>query len=800
MIKTTILFFYLGCLPLLVNGQIYISGIVKDAVTNERLIGANIVEQGTSNGTVSDNRGYFSLRLAATADIRVSYVGYQPGIISITKDSLMEIPLNPDTELGEVVVTASRPTQPNVVTLNSIELNQIPSLGGKPDVIKAAQLLPGIQTQKEGSSLMMVRGGNPGENLYMLDNVPLIYVNHIGGFMSVFNPDMINGMDIYKGGFPARFGGKLSSIIDITQREGDMSGLKGSFSAGITDLSFSVEGPTKLKNSSFIVTGRKTLTEALTALATGVSDANSFVMMYGFHDINAKFSWKPDTRNSIHVNLYQGDDYLHYHSKKDAGPGKSRMNNVWGNWLVSARWNHMASAKLFSSTSFSYTRYRLRDSKKYDHDNGQFERKFISSVRDVSLRSDWKYLWMKDWTLNFGIQSSLLVHDPNDTWQTNLQNNYRINTLYATVNALYLENRFRLFDIITLDAGGRAVYYGHKDYPDFSVEPRLKLNAGITKNNSLNASYMQVGQYSHLLFTAGNITNNEVWVPASKDLPGARSTQYTVGWTGSFYKDMFRAEIDLYYKKSTGLATYREGFTSLMGDTDWQSKVIAGGKGESKGIEMLIRKTKGNWTGFASYALSKTTRKYPEINDGKEYIYDYDRTHSLSLFVNKRINDKWNFNLAWVYMTGLPYTPAIGRQIMSYGEDGEYYEAMIYGDRNSARMAAYHRLDAGLSYTKTTKRNRKAVWTFSIYNLYNRQNPYFYYYNQSNSSELWKPGYYDGENHSMKMYSVGFFPVIPTISYKLYFDRNAQKAYKKSLPPKEKRALKKKLHDYFFLE
>ncbi len=777
------------------------SGYIYDQQTGERLIGVNVIQSGTAHGTTTDNNGYFSIRLKEASGIQTTYVGYQSVIIEITRDTLVEIRMKTNLALDEVVVTASRRLQPNTVTLSKKEMLGIPALGGKPDVMKVIQLLPGIKSQNEGSSLLMVRGGNPGENLYLLDNIPLTYVHHLGGFMSVFNPDMINGLDIYKGGFPPRYGSKLSSVVDITQREGDASGLKGSLGIGVTDISFTVEGPTKLKNSSFIVTGRKTLTEAYMGLASGLSDinVNSFIVMYGFHDINAKFSWKPDTRNSLHLNLYQGDDYLHYHTKKDLN-GKSRMNNIWGNWLVSARWNHTLTPKLTSASSLSYTRYRLKDKKKYDALDGEFFSEYLSSVQDASLRTDWKYIAMKAWTMNFGIQASLLTHMPNRTRQSNIDTQQPGEKLHTMETALYLDNRLDLFGCVTAHIGGRAVYYDAGSYSDYSLEPRLRLNVNIAKNHALNASYMTVNQNSHLVFTAGNIMNNEVWVPASGQFPEALAEQYSAGWTGSFADGMFQAELDVYYKRLHRMAMYREGYTSLMGDTDWQSKIIGGGRGEAKGMEFLLRKTSGKWTGFASYAWSKSTRQYPDINGSAEYIYEYDRPHTFSLSVNRQINDQWSFNAAWVYMTGLPYTPAIGRQIYSYENENDYREAMIYGERNSARMRPYHRLDLGFNYTKTTRNGRKAVWTFSIYNVYNRHNPYFYYYNENNSSEMWWPGYYWGKNHSMNLYQVSFFPIIPTVSYKLYFDRNAHKRYKANMPPRERDSFGGKLKKYLYHE
>ena len=298
--------------------QTRITGFVSDANDGERIIGANVFLHDRSKGVATDQKGYFNLAVELPATLCVSCVGYEETCLKVDHaDQPLQIRLQPLTEtLQSVDVSASRierKTNFNTLTLNAKSIDQLPTLGSRPDIIKAAQQLPGIEAATEASSLMIVRGGNPGENLYLLDNVPLIYVNHLGGFMSVFNSEMINTMDVYKGGFPARFGGKLSSIVDLTTKKGDPSRLKGSLSAGLTDLAFAVEGPGGLKNSSFIVTGRKTLTEALLFAASKLSQemgGQDYNMAYGFHDINAKYTWAPDAKNSFAFNVYEGDDYM----------------------------------------------------------------------------------------------------------------------------------------------------------------------------------------------------------------------------------------------------------------------------------------------------------------------------------------------------------------------------------------------------------------------------------------------------------------------------------------------------------
>ena len=406
--------------------QVHVSGFVSDADNGERIIGANVFLQDHSKGVATDQKGYFNLAVELPSTLCISCIGYEETCLKVDHaNQPLQIRLKPLTEtLQSVEISASRIERKtfNTLTLKAKSIDQIPTLGSRPDIIKAAQQLPGIEAASEASSLMIVRGGNPGENLYMLDNVPLIYVNHLGGFMSVFNSEMINTMDIYKGGFPARYGGKLSSIVDLTAKKGDPTKLKGSLSAGLTDLAFAVEGPGGLKNSSFIVTGRKTLTEALLYIASQISKGQGgqdYNMAYGFHDINAKYTWAPGTKNSFAFNLYEGDDYMRiWKNKKGNGDiERSSMGNVWGNLLVSGQWNSAVSSRLFRANTLSFTQYRLKNNMRAYLENAvdttDFFVKTSSRVSDVSLRSDWKLFVGNAYILEYGLQSSYLNYRPN---------------------------------------------------------------------------------------------------------------------------------------------------------------------------------------------------------------------------------------------------------------------------------------------------------------------------------------------------------------------------------------------------
>ena len=791
--------------------QVRVSGIVRDRLSGEKLIGANIIEQSTTNGTMADYNGYFSIQIKTSSAIQFSFVGYKSLELKyiLKRDTLINVFLTPGYEMNEVVIVAKRIPKFNVASLNYVEMTQIPSLGGKPDIIKSLQLMPGITSQNEGSSLMLVRGGDPGQNLYLFDNVPVIYVNHLGGFMSVFNPEIISNIDVYKSGFPSRYGGKLSSVVDITQKEGDNSKLKGSLGIGITDASFTIEGPTKIKKTSFIITGRKTLIDPILAFASALSDESDYIVSYGFHDINGKFTWKRDERSSFNLNVYEGDDYLNYWSNNnDNNKEKYRLGKIWGNILVSARWNSLVSSGLYSSNSISYARYRLKEIMKYSLAGGtdtlNFKREYLSSVRDISYRSDWKYNASENWAIDFGLQSSLLLYIPNNTYLSNKDVHQDVDKTSSLESALYADNKISLSGNNSAVIGMRVVNYTTKGFSGFSLEPRINLNISISSDHMLNASYMRVSQYSHLVFTTGDIMNNEVWIPANKQIPAAQSDQYSLGWNGSFVNNMFNTEISFYYKKMYNLSTYREGYSSLMGDKNWRSKIESGGKGDAKGAEFLLKKNTGKWTGFISYAISKTIRQYPNINSGKEYLFEYNRPNIFSINARYKINEKLAFNLTWIYQSGLPYTPAIGRHYipsLQLDDIGNYYyETLIYGERISARMKDYHRLDLGLSYSTLTKiRKNKAIWSFSLYNAYNRRNPVFYYYNTTNSGEIYDPET-SKEFKPISLYQLSLFPIIPTVSYKVFFDGTSYKSTLRKSLSKQKSTLKQKFNKWLYYE
>jgi hypothetical protein len=768
-----ILYILLLSLAPSVNAQIHISGIVRDKDSGEVLIGANVFDPESLNGSSTDNNGYFNMALKEEIDsLWITYVGYTIGklVLQSVKDTILSISLVQGSSLEEVSITARRKLTFNQSTLSNEQLRYIPSIGGQPDVLKTLQLLPGVQSQNEGSSNLLVRGGSPDQNLFLIDNVSLFYVNHLGGFVSVFNPEVINDVRILKGGFPAKYGGKLSSVVDITMREGNAQEFDGSAGIGVLGAHLTLEGPINDK-LTYLFSGRKTFTEGLLGIASLVQ-GEDYLVMYGFYDVNGKVTWRPNAKNSLQANMYLGDDAWSirlFDREEEAG-----FINKWGNIMLSTHWKRILNSKSSVNNILSYTRYRMRDDRYFESDRTtdttDYFSKYRSSVSDVSLKSDWRCRINRWYDIDAGLISSFRSFTPNEFLENENKPANNAEVIKGLESAIYLENNFSVSSWLHANIGIRATNYISSNYSDVFLEPRIDLSFSLTGSQVLNISYMKGSQYSHMVFSSGNFLNNEVWIPTMEGMQPAKVDQYSVGWKGEFFQHMFSNEVNLYCKNMEDLLTFKEGFSNLRGDALWRNKLEFGGTGKSYGAELFLSKDKGEYTGFLSYSYSHTTRRFDNINDGNEYLFEYDRPHSFSIDLHRKLNKKLVFNVLWVYQSGLPYTPAVASTYIPNTSSPEIsydYEALIYGERNSSRMQPYHRMDVSLYLKSKTTRGRDETWTFSIYNLYSRENPYFYFYNYRPRLDF---GSYYIEGHgSMKLYQLSYFPIIPSVSYKVEF-------------------------------
>ena len=785
--KKQILLVALICYSIIAKTQINVSGFIYDAESKETIIGANIIGESESCGTSTNTQGYYTLR-TKDKKIKVSVIGYESENINLNQrhDTIINIYLNPARyQLEEIKIYANREKPIKAARLDIQEINNLPSLGGQPDVVKSSQILPGIQTQNEASSLLVIRGGDPGQNMFMLDNTALIYTNHLGGFMSVFNPDIINDINIYKAGFPAKYGGKLSSIIDITQRAGNSKEFKGSFGVGITDINLCLEGKIT-KKITYILTARKTLFDALLFTGSALGEGNENYMTYGFHDINFKSVWKANERNTIALNLFQGDDYIITLNKKqdyDKYDSKIKAVNIWGNLMGALSWNCIVNPKLYARTNFSISRYRLKDIQSFSNTiNSGFKNTFSAIVEDMSCNSVWTARVCNNWKIIGGLHFSHIINSPYDYKVEGKEESHKILSEKILNSAISISNKINILKIIETDIGARLTNYQLTDHSKYFIEPRLAVNINLNNIGRLDLDYMKVNQASHLLISSGNIYSNEIWIPASKDIPISNCRQSSVSWTKDILSNKVEISVGAYHKELSNLVSSEKNVYNLSELENWKQSVVTGGVGEVNGLELILKKNYGSWTGSISYHLSKSTRKFKEINNGEEYLYEYHRPHDITIFANHKINDKLSLSFVWNYQTGLPYTPVLGREMMIDPTEQSYYEALIFGERNSSKMRDYHRLDIGLKYEKLSKKRKlKTIWTFSIYNVYNRKNPNYYYYNNNNSNQI-----HNSTNGfaELNLYQVSIFPLMPSISYKVFFGKRIQPKIK------EKKTLK----------
>jgi len=754
--------------------EFILSGTIKDSTSMEVLIGAHVVlnsSSGQNKSAISDTQGYFRLTASVGDSLIITFLGYKPEKI-VVEEGLKEknsFLLEQKIEYLEVVSVQghNKNAQHNFQRLRGRNIQINPVIGSVPDVIKSIEQLPGYTTQNEASSQLIVRGSLPGQNQYRIDGIPLTYVNHLGGFFSVFNPEMINTVDIYKSGFPSRYGGKLSSVIDITQQEGNSKNRKSKLTLSPLISSFDINGPIGHSNWTYFVSARKTLIDPLMAGISYLSAANDFTVAYGFHDINSKVTYRMNDRSTLSFIVYNGDDYLNYWSGGENSPSKiqSRRQTVWGNWLVASKWKQYISKRLYTDLSLSYTRYRLKYKNQYfdynQSDSALINYRYLSTLSEVRAQNHYEYSLNDDISILYGAEFYQRSFSPN---QINNGTSEIINTFHLEP---YTEISAKFFNHSFITTGVRYNYYENNGFTRNDLSPRMTIGLGISGRQHFKVSYEQLFQYDHMLFTTGFIANNEIWFPADQQFSPTQMDQYSISYIHNQLFGFLNLDVSAYFRNSTDVLTYKEGYNNLFGDPTWRNKIASNGRATSSGIEVLLDKETKSYSAQLAYTYSKTVYHFPEVNDGVQYPFEFDRPHMLNISFSKPLTDKMNLSIAWTYQSGLPFTPAIGKRL-SPSVNGELNEVLIYGERNSDRLRDYHRLDAGLSYHKQSKKGRPVEWRFSIYNVYNRLNSYANFYHYTDSEQYLYDLDFNGK--SINLYQKTFFPIIPSFSYTIYFD------------------------------
>ena len=761
-----------------------ISGFVKDSLNGETLIGATVAVNGKTKGINSNQYGFFSLTLEAGDYILAcSYIGYQPKLFSIKLDGdkQVNIELLPKIKLSQEIIVSTKKRDANVknaqmgkFVLPIEQIKNIPAFLGEVDLLKTIQLLPGIRNAGEGSAGLYVRGGGPDQNLILLDDAPVYNTGHLFGFFSIFNSDAIKNVSLIKGGMPAQYGGRLSSVLDIAMKEGNNQKYQVEGGIGLIASRLSVQGPIKKDKASFIVSARRTYIDALTK--PFVKKGSQFYGSgYYFYDLNAKVNYRFSEKDRLYLSGYFGRDVFDFANGKQS----LKVNIPWGNATGTLRWNHVFNKRLFGNTTAVYNDYNFT----FKAAQNSFEVKLASGIKDLSLKQDFDLYPFSGHKVKFG--GLYTYHQFTPSVVSGKQdsvvfkpNNAQVK--YANEVALYVQDDWEISDKLKINAGLR--YSGFQQVGAYKIyktdangnrldstvykkgasvknygglEPRFTLRYAIDDETSIKASYTRNLQYIHLVSNAGTTLPTDIWVPSTYKVKPQISNLYAAGVFKNFKDNMYETSVELYYKQMQNQIEYQEGYTpNTLEDTE---NFFTFGKGWSYGAELFVNKTKGKFTGWVGYTLSWTWRKFAALNFGEKYPAKYDRRHDLSVVGSYELNKKWKFSAVFVYGSGNAATLPQRFYIINGVLTQEYSRI------NQYRLPAYHRLDlsAILTPKKNERRKWKSEWVFSIYNAYSRQNPYFVYFDQEGSAL----------NGTLKIQAkqVSLFPIIPAVTWNFKF-------------------------------
>ena len=734
------------------KNTITVSGLITDAASGETLIGAGATVG--KDGAVTNNFGFYSLSVPKSSgkvEISYSYVGYTTQTISVPalKDTTVNVTLVPGASLQEAVVTAQKESGIEATKMSAIEvpiaaIKSAPALFGEADVLKTIQMLPGVQGGTEGFSGLYVRGGGPDENLLMLDGIPIYNAEHMLGIFSVFQPEAVKKITLYKGAFPARYGGRISSILDVRTNDGNLYETHGSFGISMISDKLHLEGPLWKGKTSYSISGRG----MHTLLLTPILKLTGFDGNYFFYDLDAKLTHRFSDRDRLYFNVYNGLDDFYYKNTDDytngmTGGAVTDSQNLgirWGNTVAALRWNHVMSPKLFANTTVAFNRYKMKMgsdlvSKEVQPngtiDNNQYNFDYRSGMRDWVAKVDFDYTPTPSQQVKFGAEYTFHTFIPETLTTFAQETSGGAVQLDTTINMksnaaqigheanLYIEDDIRLGSRVTLNPGLHASLFGTQGKTYWSLEPRMSAKVNFTQDWSAKASYSRMSQYVHLLSSSQLSLPIDLWVPITKNIRPETSNQYSLGL---YYDGIPGWEFSLegYYKSINNVLEYKEGVAFLFDSSGWENKVEVG-SGRAMGLELFIEKTMGRTTGWLGYTLAKSDRLFPTINHGERFPYRYDRRHNINLVVNHKFNEKFDLSATWNYASG-GVTTLPERTIVMMSPTGDLRYSDLVTSRNNYRLPSSHTLNLGFNFHK--KHNRgEGIWNLSVYNAYNHMNP-----------------------------------------------------------------------------
>jgi hypothetical protein len=761
-----------------------LSGYVRENGSGELLPGVTVYVPHLKAGTTTNRYGFYSITLPRTDTLVVTFssVGFRTQVYSLAGQSELNVSLEAaGQDLNEVVVTAgASPGVSETVQMSSVsvpiqQVREIPALLGEKDVLKVLQLLPGVQKGSEGNSGLYIRGGGPDQNLIILDDAPVYNTFHLFGFFSLFNGDALKSVELVKGGFPARYGGRLSSVIEMQMKEGNKEGFHGEGGVGIISSRLVLEGPLAGKKSSFIISGRRTYADLLIRPFLPKENKGG----YYFYDLNAKLNYDFGRKNKLYLSGYFGQDRFSFSS--EIGQGKQSGGLNWGNATGSLRWNHLFSGKLFANTSAIFSHYKFgvnaNSFQTFNATTTEYRLLYQSAIRDFSLRTDFDWMPSPNHTLKAGAALTYHRFTPSAVTVENTlisQALSRSNPIDSYEGGVYAEDTWHPFPALRVNAGVRLSYFLTDGKQYSRPEPRLAASYSLPRRWAVKGSFATMNQYIHLLSSSGIGLPTDLWVPTTNRIAPQQSRQVALGVAKDYRT--FSVTLEGFYKKMDGILAYREGSSFLLNtgtieataenrsnDRSWEEQITTG-QGWSYGAEWLLQKKVGRFSGWIGYTLSWIQNQFDELNGGKKFWARYDRRHDLSVVGIYHLSPKITLSGTWVYGTGQALTlPQASYTVAGPSPTGidALFKGRVYDyqERNSFRAAPYHRLDLSVQLHKKFRRYER-TWEFSLYNAYSRKNPFFYYFDDSENTEA-------GINRKLKKLSL--FPIIPSVSWSFKF-------------------------------
>ena len=765
-----------------------LSGYITDVETNEKLIGVNVLLPELNLGTTTNEYGFYSISIPnGDQEMLISYLGFKNFTekINLLEDNILNIKLFPEVELLEEVVVKDNLERINLrspqMSLNSLSINTIkkmPAALGEVDIIRSITLLPGVTNGGEGASGFNVRGGAADQNLILLDEAIIFNSSHLFGFFSVFNPDAIKDIKLFKGGIPANYGGRVSSVLNIYQKDGNSNDFSAEGGIGLISSRLLLEGPLKKEKGSFLLGGRSSYVHFFLPLIESVKDNKAY-----FYDLNTKLSYTIDSKNNLYLSGYFGRDVFDI---------SNLFNNAYGNSVANFRWNHLFSNQLFSNLSLIYSDYDYR----LDFSFADFE--WNSSIVNMNLKYDFKHYLSEKIKLEYGLNSIYYKFDPGLIEPTKEDSSIQVNKLtdkYAIESSLYAGINYQFSPKTSIQFGGRLsnfirlgqklntyvnddplfynsalkIYQGSEpngkiDYSRGTVlknflylEPRLAFAYQNKPSQSFKVSYNRMVQYLHLISNTNSPTPIDIWAPSGKFIDPQILDQFAIGYFKTFNSNRYNLEFEVFHKLIQNRLDYIDGAELIANDAIEQ--VLLAGEAKARGIELLVRKNEGKLTGWIAYTLSRSEQRTPGrtssevgINNGNWYFTPYDKTHDISITANYGLNKKWDFNANFLFQTGQPITyPEAQYQFMNFSIPN-------YETRNSSRLPNYHRLDLSAIYSPDRKDKAfSGQWVFSVFNAYNRQNAANIRFQKNTNT---------GQNEAIRL---SIFGIIPSVTYNFKF-------------------------------